>query len=196
MARPSGRSISMAARAFSVDRGGIVQAAGSPDTRWEVHRRRLPATEGDWPGLIGTCESRREIRANQRRFPRSPRRTPVMFSLAFVVFNGPGSLEPTDERVALATRVTRNLPVPGAQAQYRTQAMAHRLLELRADTIREMLIARVEASSEAAETKSFLRKQIAALPGAALQTLTTRAALEGLAHVPDLWHWVQGVIGF
>jgi hypothetical protein len=109
MARPSGRSISMAARAFSVDRGGIVQAAGSPDTQREVHRRRLPATEGDWPGLIGTRESRREIRANQRRFPRSPRRTPVMFSLAFVVFNGPGSLELTYGGVAFSLRLTRKV---------------------------------------------------------------------------------------
>ncbi len=68
-------------------------------------------------------------------------------------------------------------------------------VKLHGDTIRDMLIARVESSSEPAEKKSLLRKQIAALPGAALQALTTRAAQEGLAHVPDLWHWVQGVIG-
>lgn len=68
-------------------------------------------------------------------------------------------------------------------------------VKLHADTIREMLIARVDSSSESAEKKGLLRKQIAALPGTALQALTTHAAQEGLAHVPDLWHWIQGVIG-
>jgi hypothetical protein len=68
-------------------------------------------------------------------------------------------------------------------------------VKLHADTIRDMLIARVESSSESAEKKGLLRRQIAALPGTALQALTTRAAQEGLTHVPDLWHWVQGVIG-
>ena len=68
-------------------------------------------------------------------------------------------------------------------------------VKLHADTIRQMLLARVDASAEPTEKKSALRKQIEALPGTALQMVTTRAAQEGLAHVPDLWHWIQGITG-
>ena len=69
------------------------------------------------------------------------------------------------------------------------------VVKLHADTIRNMLLSKAEASGLPEPEKSALRKQIEALPGAALQTLTTRAAQEGLAHVPDLWHWIRAATG-
>ncbi len=70
------------------------------------------------------------------------------------------------------------------------------VVKLHAETIRDMLLAKAEASALPAPEKSALRKQIKDLPAAVLRTLTTRAAQEGLAHVPDLWHWIRATTGF
>lgn len=69
------------------------------------------------------------------------------------------------------------------------------VVKLHADTIREMLIAKAEASALAEPEKSALRKQIASLPAAALQTATSRLAQVGLDHVPDLLHWLRTLTG-
>ena len=69
------------------------------------------------------------------------------------------------------------------------------VVKLHADTIRDMLLAKAEAAVLPASEKSALRKQIEALPAAALQTLTTRAAQVGLDHVPDLLHWLRSFSG-
>ena len=69
------------------------------------------------------------------------------------------------------------------------------VVKLHADTIRDMLLAKADASALPAPEKSALRKQIKDLPAAVLRTLTTRAAQEGLAHVPDLWHWIRATTG-
>lgn len=69
------------------------------------------------------------------------------------------------------------------------------VVKLHADTIRDMLLAKAEASALPAPEKSALRKQIEALPAAALQAATTRLAQEGLSHVPDLVHWVATNLG-
>ncbi len=65
------------------------------------------------------------------------------------------------------------------------------IVKLHADTIRDMLLTRVEAAALPAPEKSALVKQIKALPAMALQAVASRAAQEGLAHIPDLWHWIQ-----
>lgn len=68
-------------------------------------------------------------------------------------------------------------------------------VKLHADTIRDMLLAKAEASALPAPEKTALRKQIEGLPASALQAATSRLMQEGLAHVPDLLHWVRTYIG-
>ena len=68
------------------------------------------------------------------------------------------------------------------------------VVKLHADTIRDMLLARVESTALPAPEKSALVKQIKALPAMALQAVASRATQEGLAHIPDLWHWLQGTL--
>ena len=69
------------------------------------------------------------------------------------------------------------------------------VVKLHADTIRDMLLVKAEALSLPANEKSALRKQIEALPAQALQAATSRLAQEGLAHVPDVLHWLRMTLG-
>jgi hypothetical protein len=68
------------------------------------------------------------------------------------------------------------------------------VVKLHADTIRELLQARVEQASLPPAEKSALVKQIKGMPAAALNALATRAVQAGVEHVPDLLHWIQGVL--
>jgi hypothetical protein len=68
-------------------------------------------------------------------------------------------------------------------------------VKLHADTIRDMLLAKADASDLPAEEKSQLKKQLAALPGAALQTVATKLAQEGIDQLPNFVHWARSLIG-
>ena len=69
------------------------------------------------------------------------------------------------------------------------------VVKLHADTIRDMLLAKAEASTLPAAEKTALRKQIEAFPAAVLQAAASRLTQEGLAHVPDILQWVRSVAG-
>ena len=68
------------------------------------------------------------------------------------------------------------------------------VVKLHADTIRDMLLEKAEASALAPVEKSALRKQIEALPAQALQAATSRLAQEGLAQVPNLVDWLRAYL--
>jgi hypothetical protein len=64
-------------------------------------------------------------------------------------------------------------------------------VKLHADTIREMIDAKIETSSMPTEEKSKLRKVLANLSEAGLRAATTDLVKSGLDHLPDAAHWLR-----
>jgi hypothetical protein len=65
-------------------------------------------------------------------------------------------------------------------------------VRLHDDTLRELLLARVDADTSVdAPTKSKLRQAIAGLPSEVLKTIATESIKTGLSHVPRIVEWLQ-----
>jgi hypothetical protein len=68
-------------------------------------------------------------------------------------------------------------------------------VKLHADTIRDLIAAKIEATAMPAEKKSALKRQLAALSETALKAATTDLVRTGLDHLPDAAHWLSKLVG-
>jgi hypothetical protein len=68
-------------------------------------------------------------------------------------------------------------------------------VKLHADTIRDLIAAKIEAAEIPAQEKSTLKKRLAALPEAALTPATTDLVRTGLDHLPDAARWLGRLLG-
>jgi hypothetical protein len=68
-------------------------------------------------------------------------------------------------------------------------------IKVHADTIRDLIAAKIDASNASEAEKSSLKARLRKLPGAALQAATTELAKLGLEHMPDAVHWLQSLGG-
>jgi hypothetical protein len=66
-------------------------------------------------------------------------------------------------------------------------------VRLHADTIRELIAAKIEAAPIPSEERSALRQHLAALSETALKAATTDLVRTGLDHLPDVIHWLQAL---
>ena len=66
-------------------------------------------------------------------------------------------------------------------------------VKLHADTIRDLIGAKIETSTMPAEEKSKLRKVLAGLSEAGLRAATTDLVKSGLDHIPDAAHWLHSI---
>lgn len=70
-------------------------------------------------------------------------------------------------------------------------------VRLHDDTLRELLLARIDADEAVdAPTKSKLKQAIQGLPTDALKTIATESIKTGLAHVPQIVEWLQHLVHF
>lgn len=69
-------------------------------------------------------------------------------------------------------------------------------VKLHDDTVRDLLMARVDADDKKDDTaKAKLKETIRSLPAEALSTLVKEAAKAGLAHVGDIGAWIHHATG-
>lgn len=68
-------------------------------------------------------------------------------------------------------------------------------VRLHADTVRDLIAAKIEATAMPAEEKSALKRRLAALPQKALEVATTDLMRTGLDHLPDAAHWLSKLLG-
>jgi len=68
-------------------------------------------------------------------------------------------------------------------------------VKLHADTVRDLIAAKIDAAPIDPAEKSTLKTALAALPEAALKTITTSLVKTGLDHVPDAILWLRQSIG-
>jgi hypothetical protein len=68
-------------------------------------------------------------------------------------------------------------------------------VKLHEDTLKLLLIERVEASNAQQSVKSKLIDQLKNLPTDAMKALTTEGLKSGLSHIPDIIPWLQIHIG-
>ena len=66
-------------------------------------------------------------------------------------------------------------------------------VKLHADTIRDLIGAKIETSTMPAEEKSKLRKVLAGLSEASLRAMTTDLVKSGLDHLPNAAHWLRSL---
>ena len=66
-------------------------------------------------------------------------------------------------------------------------------VKLHADTIRDMIQAKIEASAMPTEEKSKLRKALGSLSEAGLRAAATDLVKSGLDHLPDVAHWLRSL---
>lgn len=64
-------------------------------------------------------------------------------------------------------------------------------VRIHADSIKELLLARVESSAAPAEKKSWLRKQIQVASGETMKKLVNSLFDQGLKHAPDTVRWIE-----
>jgi hypothetical protein len=64
-------------------------------------------------------------------------------------------------------------------------------VKLHADTIRDLIAAKIDAAAMPAEEKSALKRGLAALSQKALEAATTDLVRTGLDHLPDAAHWLS-----
>jgi len=67
-------------------------------------------------------------------------------------------------------------------------------IRLHADTIRNLIESKIEASSIPDKEKSILRKALAKLSEATLRAATTDLVKSGLDHLPDVAHWLRSLM--
>lgn len=67
-------------------------------------------------------------------------------------------------------------------------------VKLHADTIRELVLARIESAPQlSAEQKLTLRSRIASMGAEGLKELTKQLVKYGLDHVPDVMQWLESI---
>jgi hypothetical protein len=64
-------------------------------------------------------------------------------------------------------------------------------VKLHADTVRDLIAAKIEAAPIPSEEKSALRKHLGALPETVLRAATTDLVRAGLNNLPDAIHWFR-----
>lgn len=64
-------------------------------------------------------------------------------------------------------------------------------VKLHADTVRELLIQRLDESPGETTVKGKVREQLKALPAEAIQSIAQRLISEGLNRLPDAVQWLQ-----
>lgn len=68
-------------------------------------------------------------------------------------------------------------------------------VKLHADTIRDLITAKIEASALPAEKKAGLKAALGKLSSTALQAGVTDLAKVGLEHGPDAMNWIDRLVG-
>ncbi|TCZ80373.1 hypothetical protein [Lysobacter sp. N42] len=68
-------------------------------------------------------------------------------------------------------------------------------VKLHTDTLKDLLRFRIEASSLPTEQKSWLRKKVDTLTDESLKAVAKSLVQQGLDNVPDLYRWLQTVLG-
>ena len=68
-------------------------------------------------------------------------------------------------------------------------------VKLHADTVRDLLVAKVDGTNLPEVRKSAIKEQLKKLPATALQAATTDLVRVGLDHMPDATHWLHTVAG-
>ncbi len=68
-------------------------------------------------------------------------------------------------------------------------------VKLHEDTIKELLIERVEASTASPSVKAKIIEQLKSLPADSLKTMTMVALKAGLEQIPDAVRWLQKWLG-
>ena len=68
-------------------------------------------------------------------------------------------------------------------------------VKLHADTIRDLIAAKIEATAMPAEQKSALKRHLAGLSETALTAATTDLVRTGLDHLPNAVHWLSKLVG-
>ncbi len=68
-------------------------------------------------------------------------------------------------------------------------------VKLHADTIRDMIAAKIEATAMPAEEKSALKRRLGGLSQKALEVAATDLVRTGLNHLPDAAHWLSKLVG-
>lgn len=69
-------------------------------------------------------------------------------------------------------------------------------VKLHADTIRDLIGAKIDDAAIPAEQKSALKQRLAGLSGKALEAATADLVRTGLDHLPDAAHWLIRILGF
>ena len=67
-------------------------------------------------------------------------------------------------------------------------------VKLHDDTLRALLLAKIDASVPDASTKSRLRKAVEEMSNAGLKEIGTEAVKAGIQNAPDFAHWLSGFI--
>lgn len=68
-------------------------------------------------------------------------------------------------------------------------------VKLHADTIRDLLLAKVEETALPAEEKSAIRKHLSTLSAEAMKEVTKQLVQQGLHHMPNAVEWLRHVAG-
>ncbi|HTD29298.1 MAG TPA: hypothetical protein VK660_07915 [Xanthomonadaceae bacterium] len=64
-------------------------------------------------------------------------------------------------------------------------------VRLHEDTIKALLLERIEQSSESESVKESLKKEVRALPAEAMKNIAGELVRAGISSVPDIAHWLQ-----
>ncbi|MBN4665413.1 hypothetical protein HUS70_07535 [Pandoraea nosoerga] len=67
-------------------------------------------------------------------------------------------------------------------------------VKLHADTIKDLIEARIDASTASPEDKSALKKHLSTLSSEAMKTVAKSLVETGLKHVPDVAQWLQTLL--
>lgn len=68
-------------------------------------------------------------------------------------------------------------------------------VKLHADTIRDLIGEKIEATAMPPEEKSALKRRLGGLSQKALEVATTDLVRTGLDHLPDAAHWLSKLVG-
>lgn len=69
------------------------------------------------------------------------------------------------------------------------------IVKLHAETVRDLIAAKIEAANVPAGEKSVLKQRLASLSEAGLKAATTDLVRVGLDHLPDAIHWLRTIGG-
>ncbi|OWL84593.1 hypothetical protein [Halopseudomonas aestusnigri] len=67
-------------------------------------------------------------------------------------------------------------------------------VRLHADTVRDLILAQIEAADAESSVKEQLKATVTNLPAKGLEAMVTRLAQEGLTRLPNAMHWLQAFV--